>query len=375
MQELRDLAQSDLIGDFVEKPPRELSIEHVSGVSLKIDEYWLGWFGSRYAGPFWSRDLQDQRLHRMFFGMRYDFSDRPPDWQEHCRRKGYVREKMPKDGAHPVSVVVILRRPLKQIYGEGYPRFVGPHPIVYELRAEAEGYSLRGGDYVGGSKSGTLGGFLWHTNDLTYYALSCAHVLGDASSPGNLNRAYSPKPNAFGAKVEIGNVTWSEMPPSKSTSKCNSRTDPNAPTIDVAIAEIDGPTLPITPNLIFPNAGKITQWTPIANIGQGDPTSFCGYASGTVNAKVKEATIWKELTLNGTPYCFKDLFVLEDIVFRYVTSALAKHGDSGAWVVNSTSSVVSWDGMLIGGDGVNAYCCYAENIMQSLPDSHLVLPP
>ena len=307
-----------------------------------------------------------QRVYRSYFGDTYDFNSKPSDWDSYCKRKGYAAaDSWPGESIHPVLVVVILRRPLKDIFPKGgdYPRRLGPHPIIYEYRMEAEGYALRSGDFLGAAQEGTLGGFLWNSRDLTYNAVSCAHVLGRESVGGKKNRAYSPKPGALGAKVEIGDVIWSQMPSASSTTKCNSRADPNAPTIDAACAVIDGNT---APNLAFPGAGKITQWTPIASMGQGDPTSFYGNISGHVHAKIKEATIWKEIKLNGTPYCFKDIFALEDTVFQYVAAALAKKGDSGAWVVNATAGVVSWDGMLVGGDGQNAYCCYAANIMSAL---------
>jgi hypothetical protein len=53
---------------------------------------------------------------------------------------------------------------------------------------------------------------------------------------------------------------------------------------------------------------------------------------------------------------------------------LAKPGDSGAWIVNTSGGITGWDGLLIGGDGTNAYCSYAENIMNTL-DKNLIVPP
>jgi hypothetical protein len=43
MEELRNLAIDGLIADFVENPPYFLTTEHVSGVSLRIDAFWLRW--------------------------------------------------------------------------------------------------------------------------------------------------------------------------------------------------------------------------------------------------------------------------------------------------------------------------------------------
>jgi hypothetical protein len=376
VQELRELANGELIGNFVEDPPYGLSIENVSGVSLRIDEYWLAWNRARPLAfglpPF---EPIPQRTSRTFLGARYDFNDRPPDWDSYCTRKGYfgAGALTYMTTVHPVLVVVILRRPLGEIFQKGdFPRHVGPHPIVYDHRPDAEAYALRSGDFLGAEAEGTLGGFLWNKRDGAYNAVSCAHVLGKESVGGSRNRAYSPKPGALGGKVEIGDVIWSEMPKAVSSTKCNSRTDPNAPTIDAACVVMDST---VTPNLASSWSGKITQHTPIAHMGQGDAASFYGNVSKHVRAKIKEVTIWKEIKVGKTSYCFKDIFVLEDTIFHYVAADLAKKGDSGAWVVNTSAGFASWDGMLVGGDGQNAYCCYAENIMNAMPDKDLILPP
>jgi hypothetical protein len=386
MNELRALAQGEQIGSFVENPPPGLSVENVSGVGLRIDDYWLSWDLSR---PGWIQQGQPpttvlfspigmgpefQRHKRMFFGARYDFDSSPNDWAEYCARSGYVyNATQTRKGAHPVAVVVILRKPLSTIFkGGDYPQHVGPHPIIYEHRKEAEGYALNIGGFLGGAHEGTLGGFLWHKVDLTYHAVSCAHVLGNAATSPRSIRAYSPKPTSFGSRKEIGDVTWSQMPPPSGTTKCNSRTDPNAPTVDVAYAIVDSS---IVPDLIVPRVGKINMSVPISTIGQSDPVSFVGQKSKKVDARVKEVTIWKELTLNGLPYCFKDIFALEHRNYQYIGQPLGRPGDSGAWVINVTSNVVGWDGMVIGGDGQNLYCCYAENIMSALQNPDLQLPP
>ena len=86
--------------------------------------------------------------------------------------------------------------------------------------------------------------------------------------------------------------------------------------------------------------------------------------------------MWKEIKIQGVPVCFGDLFVLDHPTHQYITTSVAKPGDSGAWVINTSGGVVAWDGMLIGGDGVRAYCSYSENIMNTLTNANqpLALP-
>jgi hypothetical protein len=193
MEELRQLAQGELIGGFVENPPYPLSLENVSGVSLRIDDYWLSWH--QYNSTLRSIPISpiSQRAMRTFAGTRYDFTVKPPNWSEHCKQRGYRIAD-----AHPVLVVVILRKPLdRQLFADA-PWSVGPHPIVYEHRPEAVGYSVNCGDFIGCSGDGTVGGFLWNSSDMTYHGMSCAHVLGPVANPGQSPaRAHSPRPNIF----------------------------------------------------------------------------------------------------------------------------------------------------------------------------------
>jgi hypothetical protein len=102
--------------------------------------------------------------------------------------------------------------------------------------------------------------------------------------------------------------------------------------------------------------------------------TLTGATSGTLSAKVKECNIWKELAFQGNSYCFGDLLVIEDVTYHYIASQFTKPGDSGAWLVNTAAGHVSWDAMLIAGDGANAYCSYSENIMAMI-DPQLMIPP
>ena len=363
MEELRDLASVGVIADFVERPPIALSTENVSGVSLRIDDFWLRWervtrwlpyfYPGPYPGPLNRRDL------RTYFGVRHDFAQKPPKWGDYCKRKGY-----PWD-AHPVTVVVVLRAPYDPNRFLDAPHFVGQHPIIYEHRPEAVGYLLTPGDFLACAGEGTLGGFLWNTSDSTYQAMSCAHVLGTAMA-----RAYSPEPNVFNSKTEIGSVTFCDMP-GPSTGKCNRKIQPNAPVVDVAMVTVDQAT---AASISLPGLGRVTVDTPIADMDQDDPVDFVGYKSRHVQAKTAELSVWKELQINGVATCYSDLFVIDHVNYPYIGTSLAKPGDSGAWIVSTAGAAVRWDGMLIGGDGIRAYCCFAENIMAKLAGQPLIFP-
>jgi len=365
MRELRELGSSGPIAEFVETQ-EEASPSNSSGVSLRIDDYWLAWFQRiRWLGwhPHFGPSFV-QREMRTFFRFEYDFSARPPDWDAYCASKG-------RKGSHPVSIIVLLRRPHPGRSADNWRTEVGDHPIVCEYRPEAFAHSIAGGAGVTGTSTGTLGGYLWHTNEQEHYAISCQHVLGatdltQASTVHALTRKS--------AKISIGNVIQSVFPP-QHEGKCNNRIQPGSlaspNSVDAAVVDLSGhPTI----DLNLPGVGKIVKWTDVAQMGQGDSVTFTGYASGTVKAKIKECNIWKEIDVKGQKVCFGDLFVLEHEVHQYVPQDLSKPGDSGAWIINTQASIASWDGMLIGGDGVNAYCAYAENTMKYL-DSHLVIPP
>jgi hypothetical protein len=364
MQELRALARGPLIGGFISDPPSLLGLENVSGASLRIDEYWLHWFWATWQDLHpRSRSAWFQYERRAFFGAKYTFTDKPPRWTTHCRERGY-----PKD-AHPVSVVVIMRRPLSRDLLADAPRSIGPHPVVYEHRPPAAGYSLDAGGFVGGHDEGTLGGLLQHSGNRAYYLVSCAHVLGQLPNAPPPPRVYAPKPRTLATRTEVGSISFSAYP-SPSAGKCN-RFVTGAATVDVAVAEVDAG---VVVNTAIPRAGTPSSVAAIASIGQGDVVSFHGYKSGHVAAKVSEASIWKSLAIGGAPVCFSDLFVIDHPQHIYITQSLAQPGDSGAWVVNTSGGTTAWYGMVIGGDGVRAYCCYAENVMNELAPHSLVLP-
>jgi len=360
MNELRDLARRGPIADFVDQPPYPLSLQNMSGVSLRVDDYWQAWFFSRFWGHFGNPLAQSFREARSFFGTRYEFNGVPVDWNEHCIRLGYGED------AHPVTIVVHLRA-TAQVDLRDAPTTVDHHPVVYERRPAAEAYSLQCGDFLGGNSKGTLGGFLWSLKDRACVAVSCAHVVGDIAG----ERVYSPDPGFRGKSTEIGTVVHSVFPRPIAGVKCNNRIQANAPCVDAALIELDAPGSAVARH---PGVGKIGRVTAIGDMGQNDPIEFYGSKSGAVDAKIKECNIWKELLVDGTPTCFGDLFVLESRSPKYILSQLAQPGDSGSWVIGQAGGISGWDGMVVGGDGLNAYCCYAENVMAAF-GTGFALPP
>lgn len=366
MRELRRLAaESGPIANFVEDPPYPLNRETMSGMSLRIDRYWLRWWWARFGVPWGVWGL---RTHRDWFDARhisFDFDGRPEDWERYCENRGF------EGNAHPVALIVILRHP-PQWKALSNIRAAGEHPILFEHRPPAVGYALQGGDFIGADDVGTLGGFLWSAREQAHYAVTCAHVLGN-HPPGSATKAYSPSTKSTANRRHIGQIAHS-LVPSAGGGKCNRRIQPGAPEVDFGLVEIDSS---VALDAHHPSAGKITRVADLGDLGQDDFVEFHGFKSGAVQARIKECNIWKEIDINNMPVCFSDLFVIEDRSYNYVNSALAQAGDSGAWIVHSSDGLVSWDGMLIGGSGQDVYVCYAEHVLAkaSAAIGALTLPP
>ncbi|MFF0009127.1 hypothetical protein ACFYQT_37700 [Streptomyces tibetensis] len=78
----------------------------------------------------------------------------------------------------------------------------------------------------------------------------------------------------------------------------------------------------------------------------------------------------KELTLAEEKYCFTDIFQLRP-VSRYwgLTGSIsdpARPGDSGAWISIAGSRGEEWAGMVLGGDGPEAFAMFSEDIIHWL---------
>lgn len=371
MEQLRELGRTGIIADWVDNPPSLLGSEQVRGVGLDIDDYWLSWWGivsAARAPLFVPSALPLGRMQRTSWNIQYDFTQRPPDWTSYCGTRGYPAE------GHPVRVIVALRDKL-QITAD-YPRNVGPHPIIYEVRAQAVA-QVQSGDYlarsgIAANKFGTVGGFLFNSSDQSHFAVTCAHVL---QAGGTGHRVVSPRPSIFGLATEVGRVQYNDYP-QPTTGKCNNRIGTPVPRIDAATIVIDlGVNVDINGG-----AGKIGKISAVADLGPGDEVEFHGARSGRVEAKIAQATIWHEIDVEQVKVCFGDLFAIRPRTNIYVNKALSRSGDSASWVVHTqagTTGTIAWDGMLIAGDGAYSYCCYADSVFQALRQdvASLVLPP
>lgn len=361
MNEIRDLARDGPIAEFLDRP-RGIDVALMSGVSLRLDDYWL----CSYLGDFWDHyarsraapsDYSFQRYLRTRRGMTYRFDWSVSGWAEYLKKKGLEEQ------THPVAVIVLLREPLHDGIPEQWPRTIANHPVYYEYRPEAQLQAVGPGDAVTGISSGTLGGYLWTAKDGRHFAISCAHVFGE--KPG-----VAVGPSVSAGSVAVGQVIESVFP-GTSLGKCNMRLQPNTSSVDAAVADLTGgPSI----QLAMPAVGKIMLRSDVIDIGQGDGVTLVGAKSGRLEGRVKECNVWKEFVLGGNTYCFSDLLVIESSKHHYLTRAFTQAGDSGAWVVNTSTGTPSWDAMLIGGDGSSSYCCYAENITGKL-DPGLSIPP
>ncbi len=204
--------------------------------------------------------------------------------------------------------------------------------------------------------SGTAGGFLRDSTTGAVFLVSCEHVCG---GPGNT--VLHPVPKVLRNAAPIAAVRFAIAPAaSKPASKCNRVRQP-LPVPDVALAELAGTGYDSSHRQL----GKVNRVTPIADMTEDDAVSFYGASSGAVQAKVGSLNLWREIQIEGAPHCVGDMFTIEPALSWYFRPKLSRPGDSGAWVLNQDNGIVGWDGMLIGGDGVQSYCCFAESIFDA----------
>jgi hypothetical protein len=136
---------------------------------------------------------------------------------------------------------------------------------------------------------------------------------------------------------------------------------------DIALAEIDAA---IAHNPSHHAIGNVDRLTPIADMTSGDAVSFSGAGTkGIKQAKVGSLNVWREMQFQAQSHCMGDMFTIEEHQAWYVRPTVSRPRDSGAWVLSRDDNVVGWDGMLIGGDSVQAYCVFAESIMDACTNS------
>lgn len=335
------------------------------------------WLGGdlRREGSYWSSDAW-RALRRAaqtissFARVRFDTGFRPPGWFDHCRLMGYP------ENAQPIVIKVILKSREPERKGD-LPRSYEGYPIIYEVRPSCEGYAsvspLLGASSVRRGASikakfddsfGTLGGFLTDRDNGSVFLVSCCHVLG---MPGTAVLAPG-RPGFWSRPKEVGEVITADLPPCEDGQRIGRR-HPRAGlsgalgTVDFALARLEE-RVSIRP---FREVSEV----PLSvnqNMVQGEEVHFVAARSGLVRAEIGSLCLNYEITIRGSPRWFRDLFELKHIHPYYFNLRLAKPGDSGAWIVSTLRPSPAWDGMLIGGDGAQAYCCFADNLLSRLDE-------
>src|SRR5207248_1477617 len=140
----------------------------------------------------------------------------------------------------------------------------------------------------------------------------------------------------------------------------NNRTHSSADSLDLAIAAFDPR---VHAHWVYPGFAKPNAVTSFNGMKSGDHVVFFGKTSGRVDCEIGSLCIFHEIDIEKQPRCFGDIFTLTWPKPWYFNTALAKPGDSGAWILRSRVGFVSWDGMVFACDGATAYACFADNIM------------
>ena len=368
-----------------------ISSDRVQGAVLEIDRFWL------HSLHYYHRPYPIYKFEYNFEGIfaptPWDYNFRPPNWDIHCKNQGY-----PKD-SQPFRIRIILRHvsddvELKVI--DNYPTEYEGYPITYEMRPQLEAYSLTSvelieriyqlagfGSNVGSESAvsvgrggasptaGTLGGILKNPQSGKQFLVSCAHVFGSLNTP-----VYTPGPYENRGQNLLGVVRFSELPTlTPPNQPCNMRFDPDAPRLDLAVAELYPDTVPKSIFAVLPRVETIRV---AASMTPYNPVSFTGKISGRTSAFLGGCTIWHSLKFADGMRCFGSIFEITCPEGR--RGPLARKGDSGAWIMDNIGGLNCWCGMLIAAyeDNDRAYCCFAQDILEAcqnkLPGESVLVP-
>jgi hypothetical protein len=157
-----------------------------------------------------------------------------------------------------------------------------------------------------------------------------------------------------------------EIPPGSS---CSIVATPTAKRLDVAVAALSRDLA----SEIESRALRPDHIQAIASMVPQQKVQFFGKVSGLIRAEVAHLTLWDTIEIDGTPHCFSELFSLRPRRPYYVNTDLCREGDSGAWVVEDSEELLSWYGMLVAGDGSEAYACFSEYIVDACRTARLEL--
>jgi hypothetical protein len=334
------------------------------GVLLGVDRYWHSWWSHLWEfEPPWRRD-PPFRPSTDFdpFNMPKEY---PSDWVHHL--KGIGRSDDAKD---PIEITFSLL-PGTTTLGR-WPRSWRQFGIRYEVRPRCTALGrkdaidpLEGGISVGKlgeDGSGTLGGVLRDAGSLKKYVVSCAHVLGAAGS------VVQPAEDDNSRRSRlIGTVNRSQLPPPRPPGL--RRANSPSGTIDAALAELQVQT---DAYMRIDTLGAVDRLELADSIDCFEDVECVGKESGLIEAETRQVCHIYQMDIEQQPRLFRDVFTIGPRTKQYLVTSLAQKGDSGAWVVSTAGKVNSWRGMLFGGDGLDGFCCFAENV-QAAFGSQLVV--
>ncbi len=372
---LRLVAQDEsLLGSLDRLLERGSLREQTHGVALGFDVSWLSWISIfsmdryRYFPERWPGSSGEDWLffdgqsgEQMILGCLRK-GPRPDWWSRHCVMQGYQEYSV------PIIIKIIVRDPHFSPREAELPTTLesqfGTHPVVYQYRpacvaisTATSTISLKPSASIGQlvpQKTGTLGGFLKNTFTNQHYAVTCAHVL-----PALGSDVVYPGPSRSAHPTIVGKVDFCQLPgPTPGSQLCNNRSTFTNNQLDLALASIDLAKASPLPQVGYPSAVLL-----INQMSTGHKVRFYGQTSKSVMAKVDDLNIWRVVTIDGQEHCFGDIFSIVGRNRAYFNQALAKPGDSGSWVISDGSQPPAWAGMVIADDGLKAYCCFAEHIM------------
>ncbi|MCG8653059.1 MAG: hypothetical protein MI861_24685 [Pirellulales bacterium] len=368
MEYLREIARQQLqsldalLSDSV-------SQEEVRGVTLNVDPYWYEYFKFVMRSNWWLREEGVDNSIRRLLKFQHDqdwdqtYRIRPPDWEQYCRRKRFP------ESADPITIKVAIKTEKALRRREEWPIQFEGHPIEYEYRPPSFAFAARVspsssiGQSTPWKTALTAGGFLKDTSSGDNFLVSCAHGL-----PGLNSEVRMPSPIDANTCTRIGDVSRRVIPnPNLANTSCNSYANPtDCGSLDMAMVTLDS-NVSVDPQI--KGVGAVNDISSIANMMQYDHVVFRGKRSGKRSAQLGGLCLWYEInaevqlndgTITAEPHCFRDIFEITHTRPFYLNTDLAKKGDSGSWVVAIDGQVVSWDGLLIAGDGCRAYACFAE---------------
>jgi hypothetical protein len=201
--------------------------------------------------------------------------------------------------------------------------------------------------------SGTLGGLL-HVEGVDY-GVSCGHVIGaDAAT-------VQPSHPDDGSNQTIGTCRKSTASQLVGRGQ-RCQVGGNANTVDAALIEIDQ-TVPSSQAVR--KLGAVVRTVPVAEVAE-DEVLQVSARSGVRRLAVGALAVRRTIAIDGTDYCFKDLFELrrtgQNWGAKGSVSSPTEDGDSGAWVLRGEPGGYAWVGMVTAGDGPVGYAQFAETV-------------